>query len=251
MKIHLSIACLLLTCACLSADLQVPADARIQCQTDTDCPASYRCSVTLARCIDMAMQDSVQPAFVPGTFSVTPLVANAGATIEVAFEATEPLAQLPVVELGDPGPEFTLTAGQPPEYVFSYTTTGSEVESGIAVSVYLVDLVGNEATLGGMTVTLDFTAPAIVSPAIDDNTVNVGDTVTVTFTASEELGRLPDVVWITTLPEAFSYDNTSTDYTFTLDTTGLDPGTANVRVTLTDEAGNVSEAVIDSLTVET
>jgi hypothetical protein len=150
-------------------DETVGPDAQISCAADSECPAGLVCRAALQRCVKPSGGEQA-PALV-GQSVVSPEMAKAGTRITVTFDTDTPLGQPARVTAELRSTVLTFahdpSASSELHHVFAYTTDGTEPEGLARVYADLVDSSGNSASglpLG--TVSLDFTAPAVLSMAV-------------------------------------------------------------------------------------
>lgn len=154
--------CLLSAC---SVDLDVPRGASIRCASDADCPTDTRCLAEAAVCVLPHSGDTTAPDFAEPP-RLSPALAAAGTRLALDFVVDEPLAAPPEVLLGDTAALTVVASGdasERPRFSATYVVSGAEPEGLLALSVRLVDWVGNRVTRTAATATLDFTPPSIVS----------------------------------------------------------------------------------------
>ncbi|MEB3829369.1 hypothetical protein, partial [Phormidium sp. CCY1219] len=128
-------------------------------------------------------------------------LAKVGDTVTVTFTASETLSGTPTVAIGGQTASVTNTTGN--QYEATYTLTANDTAGAQAINIQFSDAGGNTrtatATTDSSSVSLDKTAPNLSSVSIASSNANhssvatVGDTVTVTFTASETLSGTPTV----------------------------------------------------------
>jgi hypothetical protein len=183
------------------------------------------------------------PTLVAGSFSVTPSKANAQKEVTARFRVSQALGVDPMVKAG--AVEFVrkASAAEPPEYVYAFTTAGTEEQGLFTVTADLKDVAGNEASgvvIGQLT--LDYTKPVLAgSPVINKGYAKATDVITVSFTASK--GVIPPEVKAGALTFT-QQGKTNNDYVYgyTVQGPGVETeGPYTVSISLTDEAGNVSE----------
>lgn len=195
--------------------------------------------------------------------SVTPGCNNAGDVVNISFTLTEEgcgnidatnavISGLPAGNGVLSAP--TITDGGQDSYTFAYTYTigNTDAEATYTVLVNSTDDAGNNATPVGSSPTSDFkidnTAPLISVASVDATCTNGGNTVTLTFTATEAgCGTFDkDDIVITddvTTAQAWTYVSGSGSgvYTYTLLLASNDPsGLLTVSINATDDAGNAA-----------
>ncbi len=136
-----------------SVDLAPPADVVITCQGNEECPAAYRCSSQLGRCVPGGQED-VPPRVLNLTAVVTRgagtavEAATVGSTVRVTFQVDEELLEAPVVTLTWPDSDD----GRSRQGTATATSTGYEMVTTIAdtdpagavsISVIAIDLASN------------------------------------------------------------------------------------------------------------
>ncbi|MFT6070567.1 MAG: hypothetical protein ACJAYQ_002921, partial [Bacteriovoracaceae bacterium] len=132
--------------------------------------------------------------------NVNTALAKVGDTVTLSFTVDEPLLGNPTVTIDS---QATTLGGAYPSYTASYTFVGGETDGVLAFTLDFTDNVGNPATqviavTDGTSVTFDETVPTLAPVTIASSNANsgralVGDVVTITFTASENLIRDPTV----------------------------------------------------------
>ena len=111
----------------------------------------------------------------------------------------------------------------------SYTMTGLEADGSASYAFTLADASGNTANVSsaGSSVTIDKTAPTLTSVTIESDNTNtayakVGDDITLTITADEDLIAAPTVFLAGRSATVASVGGSATDYTASI-TTRLQP----------------------------
>ena len=107
--------------------------------------------------------DNVVPQIDGG--SVTPLLANATATVVATFGVTKPVVGNPDVHVGPHVMQRDVNV-QPPAYRYALALKGTEPEGPQGVVVSLRDAAGNEQLASIGTVTFDFTGPRVTSALV-------------------------------------------------------------------------------------
>ncbi|MEW5847636.1 MAG: Ig-like domain-containing protein [Myxococcota bacterium] len=235
--------------------LDVSDDTQVACTSDLDCPFGFVCRPSIGRCI-RAGRDEEAPGVVADSVQLSPEegVARALQRVEVTLRTTEPLFQSPDVTLGIPGtPRWENVAGGGTDWRFAYVPSGSEPEGTWPVLITMVDAAGNTATgvvVG--TLTLDFTAPALLAvPSVGDTALRRDAQAAIQVNASEVLKPPPRLIlrWpgagvereATWTPLA----TPSATHEFTYVADGTEPeGPAALHVELEDPAGN--RAAVDT-----
>ena len=139
--------------------------------------------------------DNVVPQIDGG--SVTPLLANATATVVATFGVTKPVVGNPDVHVGPHVMQRDVNV-QPPAYRYALALKGTEPEGPQGVVVSLRDAAGNEQLASIGTVTFDFTGPRVTSALVryvpapgsvfsDVSSAGSGATVVVSVIADEPL----------------------------------------------------------------
>ncbi len=190
-----------LTLASCEPSLELPADARIECDGAVPCPDGFVCSAELGRCVSTSGDDAEAPGLVHSSVHIEPALARRDTPVLVQLRATEPLGVAPEVSLVSlDGSEAQLGAGQSSGvggdtlYHFVYAPTGTEDELvRLPLLVALVDEAGNVArdlVLGE--VAFDFESPTVVTAQpTSGETLRPGDTAQVLVEASEPLATAP------------------------------------------------------------
>ncbi|QIZ72379.1 DUF4347 domain-containing protein [Oxynema aestuarii] len=185
-------------------------------------------------------------------------LAKVGDTVTVTFTASDPLSGTPTVTIGGQTATVTNTTGN--TYEATYTLTDSDTEGAQAINIQFSDAGGNTgtatATTDSSSVSLDKTAPSLSAVSIasnnanDTSTATVGDTVTVTFTASETLSGTPTVTIGGQTATVTNTTGNSYEATYTL-ADGDSTGALGFNINFTDVVGNTgtSAATTDSSSV--
>ncbi|AOM79687.1 Ig-like domain-containing protein [Pedobacter steynii] len=173
-----------------------------------------------------------------------PTLARPGNTATLTFTASEVL-QTPVVTIA--GHNVTPTASGN-NWTATYTFTSTDAEGLVPYEITFSDLAGNAGSpvsTGTGSVTLDKSVPTlsavnIVSDFSNPTLAKVGNTATLTFTASEALQTpVVTIAGHTVIPTA-SGNNWTATYTFiSTDAEGLVP----YQITFSDLAGNAGTPV--------
>ncbi len=170
-------------------EVGVPEGASIRCDNSKQCPPGLFCQPTLGLCIEPEAEDSTAPALA-GAVELTPERAGPGAEVRLGFEVSEALGRPPVV-LIDPGGvalalELDGAGSGGLAYSFRRAVTGDEPEATLAVTIQLVDRLGNSAEVTAGEVTFDFSPPGVSGLAFESPAGVVGSGATVAFTAEVE-----------------------------------------------------------------
>ena len=225
-----------------SVDTSLPSDARIDCSGGQRCPEGIVCRKS-GRCQPSSSLDVEAPTVVDGVH-VHPDRGTLNTRFEVAFSASEPLGEPPTVllELGGRQAQLELVSQQEQSYRYSYLTTGSEPEGRRALSVVLVDGVGNEGRNESAALLLDFGAPRVLTASVQPLLERHGEPVELSFEVSEPLAVEPRVhmaegaAW--TLVEQ---DEQSYRFRYEVDRDRDPDGDHTVLGVFEDVAGNSSE----------
>ncbi|MFH1811909.1 MAG: hypothetical protein ABIJ09_24435 [Pseudomonadota bacterium] len=139
---------------------------------------------TAAQLVGTVRVDGSAPELVGFTQSATSL--NAADTLVVQFEASEPLAVPPVVELQ--GHAFTRdeSSGDAP-YRYSLDLTGTDLLGSFYISVTVVDEALNAATHRPGVVTVDARPPGVIDALFTPAAARLGVTALLTITTDEPL----------------------------------------------------------------
>ncbi|WP_010605258.1 Ig-like domain-containing protein [Pseudoalteromonas maricaloris] len=140
-----------------------------------------------------------------------------------------------------------------------WTISGSEFDVStfnngtLTVTASQSDAAGNTSSAASTTVTLDNSAPSGISAAIDQDLINAGNETAFSFTLTglESAGsftyEISDGSSSVTSSSAISITGTTHQETG-INVTSLNEGTLTLSVTVTDNAGNESSAVTDTVT---
>jgi hypothetical protein len=173
---------------------------------------------------------------------IAPSVAKAGTTVTIAFETTEALSGMPVVEAG--GRILVGSALPGNNYEFGYKVADGEAEGERAVTISLSDRAGNalDDAPGGSFV-VDLLTPQLGELKTSSRKYSARpgfNAVTLSFDCTEDVeGGL-----VATVGGAFmacgAWQATSPNYTCTYPVTGGEvEGTTEVAVAAIDKAGNI------------
>ena len=198
------------------ANLDIPPDAKITCDTTSECPGDYVCLVSIRTCVRKD-GDITLPYVVDS--SVVPTQATRGSVVTVTLEANGVLAAPPSVTLtwngsspGSAGAVFVANDGA--SYVFAYTVGDAEPEGPLALHADLVSVAGVPNAYDQPNVLqLDFHAPVLVpdtnvvqlsappgSLRTDVSAATIGTTITALFGVNESLA--PGAVVLNRTPHA-------------------------------------------------
>ena len=244
--------------------LEVPAGATIQCASNDDCPAGFRCNVHSERCVpqDNADVEGPQPV---GNAMVSPPIATRGTPMAIHFTINEPLSRDPEVTFVNRGAvrvaQFESTVlGTNPEYTYVYVTsaTGEEEETASLLDAFLIDLAGNETRTDlGASLVFDFKAPGVIntptvrpqlrilpregSPVVDVAALAVGSTAETSFVTDEVVTNAAVRVHGAAIDVSVACAGSGVAFTcaYSLPTEGRPPdGSYELQAVLTDPAGN-------------
>jgi len=174
--------------------------------------------------------------------------ATTGNTITLTFNVARALASTPTVTFYGATPATTVTGPVGSTYTATLLMTGAMAESGVPFSIVADETIKSTTTTAttdspnGSTVTFDKTAPTVTPITIASNNANpvyakVGDVVTVSYTATDNLGTIS--VSPATIDGLAASTVTATAATLT--TTASDNnGVIPFSITFTDQAGNSS-----------
>ena len=169
-----------------NVDLALPADARVRCESNADCPGAAVCKRNLGICVGREGDDGRAPAVI--AVALSPAVATIGGELGLQLTVDEPLAIEPDVLLGGNG-GFVLKSrdASTNTYALTYAVRGTEVRGTQPVTARLVDEFGNETQEVVANASLDFIAPRLgsarwVLPGIK-RAVKPGDLVTLIASA--------------------------------------------------------------------
>lgn len=196
--------------------------------------------------------DFTDPSLNPLTISsnnANPVLARNGDIVTVLFTVSEVLAALPTATIGGRAALVTNTGGL--NYSAVLTVNGTEPEGVALISINYSDAAGNVASAAnaditnGSSVTFDFTTPTLNPLTISSNNANnalakIGNTVTVSFTASELLVSPTGTIG----GGAAAVTNTGgLNYTATRIIDGTEPeGIAALTLNFSDASGNAGSA---------
>jgi hypothetical protein len=132
--------------------------------------------------------DFTAPGF--ASISAAPDPGKTSDALTITFTASETLAAAPTVTVDGNAASFVSEVSL--LYTYTYTVLGTEGDGAAAIAVSADDPAGNPGADAG-SVTLDVTAPTFAGIAASPDPARSGDTLTVTFTASETLAANPAV----------------------------------------------------------
>ena len=181
----------------------------------------------------------------PGTNSITVASSNATSTlattgdvITVTVVADEnlqtdrnksPFGISSASIAGQNIPIDNISSSTATNWEISYTMTGLEADGSASYAFTLADASGNTADVSsaGSSVTIDKTAPTLTSVAIESDNANtayakVGDDITLTITADEDLIAAPTVFLAGRSATVASVGGSATDYTASITTNSTD-----------------------------
>gem|GEM_PF-595499 len=177
--------------------------------------------------------DFTAPMF--GPLSVVPTLASTGTTVELSFEASEVLQANPAVTVGGQTARFVSLSGR--SYRYDRQIDGREGEGRPLVQVQGIDSAGNTGLTTGQPLVTDFTAPRAPDLSVAPARATTGTTVTISFTASEDVQGQPTVTISGKTAGLASQSGRSFIFSRTVDGTEGEGGAA-VRVSIKDLAGN-------------
>ncbi|MBI5527158.1 MAG: hypothetical protein HY897_12555 [Deltaproteobacteria bacterium] len=208
--------------------------------------------------------DNVAPQL--AGLEVAPAGAKVGDTLRAVLSADEALSGPPAISARSGGSTITFTpVDSTPKkisYTYTYPVTQASPQGVFAVEAFVLsDIAGNVRNVTPVkTFTVDSTVPALNSgPTLNKDPANfkAGDTVSVTFTTSEDLDTVLPTVVLNTDPQKpmpCAAGTGTNDYTCALaaplDGTEIPEGQVGISVQLQDAAGNVgfgqATATLDS-----
>jgi len=174
--------------------------------------------------------------------------ATTGNTITLTFNVARTLVSTPVVDFYGVTPATTVTGPVGSTYTATLLMTGAMTEGVVPFSILADEAIKSTTTTAttdsptGSTVTFDKTAPTVTPITVASNNANpvyakVGDVVTVSYTATDNLGTIS--VSPATIDGLAASTVTAT--TATLTTTASDNnGVMPFSITFKDQAGNSS-----------
>jgi hypothetical protein len=246
--VSLKPAALLLLLAGCTADLQIPAGARLTCAANADCPSGFVCRERVGCVPADALTDLIPPELVAASIQLQPSLATDGTPLEVRFEVNERLFEAPEVKTptlaGDLLWELHSTEGT--RYVFRHTVGPADPESPLEVVVSLTDVARNEVSglsLGRYGV--DRTAPTLRSAQPSAAEVKRDDGLGYTVQLDEPVGQLPQLrvkhggVLLDGFFSAAAPTRPQTSFSWSHPVKDTDAdGAYTVELELADEAGN-------------
>ena len=169
--------------------------------------------------------------------------ATTGATVRLAFDASEELSADPVARIGgvDVVRDAAASSGLHHEYTYVSSGTESEDPAGLPVTVDLVDVAGNDSgALDAGRAVFDRTPPALDGPAaLSSPAASLGTLVRVTFTVSEDLASDPVVTLGAIALDRGARSGRTWVYGHVA-APGDPEGTAALSISLVDLAGNAA-----------
>ncbi|MBI5290462.1 MAG: hypothetical protein HY872_01130, partial [Chloroflexi bacterium] len=197
--------------------------------------------------------DNVPPTL--AGLEVAPAGAKVGDTLRAVVSADEALSGPPALSARSGGSTITFTpVDSTPKkisYTYTYTVTGASSQGVFSVEPFVLsDIAGNVRNVTpAKTFTVDSTVPALNSgPTLNNDPAGykAGDTISVTFTTSEDLDAVLPTVVLNTDPQkplpCVAGAGTN-DYTCALaaplDGTETPEGQVGISIQLQDAAGNV------------
>ncbi len=178
--------------------------------------------------------DVKAPAF--ANLTADPAHARAGQEVTLSFGASEPLADAPEVTVN--GRPAVLLSENGQAYTFTFTVDPADADGPAAVVVEGTDLSENpgQSSFNGPPA-VDNTAAEVRNLVVAPQQVRPGDTVWITFEASEPLRAAPAVLLGGV--EVLAAPGKDNAYTYLHAVTGDDPqGAAALEIQMTDLAGN-------------
>jgi len=187
--------------------------------------------------------DVVRPGFTVAP-SRSPDRVKQGETITVEFTVDETLGSDPAVTVdGQAFAKHGSSSGN--YYKYTYTVQGGETEGSRTIRIEITDLVGNQTVNTSLSVIIDLTPPSYTPVSFLPSGCEPGQTLTVTFDASETIQTTgPEAAVVTVAPgynggTATYQGESGLRYTYTYPVTGSEESTL-VRVYGFDLAGNGS-----------
>ena len=195
------------------------------------------------------INDNTAPTISPVSIAsnnVNPARAKMGDAVTLSFSANEPIAT-PTVTLF--GSSVTATNVSGNDWAATVVVGAGTQEGAATFTISANDLAGNpalavSATTDASTVIVDKTTPVIAPVALTSTNINpiwakVGDTVTLTFTASETV-----VPVVTLLGETVTATSAGNDWTATMVVGAATPeGLATFSIAVSDLTGNAAALV--------
>ncbi|MDX8408914.1 MAG: DUF5011 domain-containing protein [Mariprofundales bacterium] len=186
--------------------------------------------------------------------NVNSSLAKSGDTITIHFSASKTLNAMPTATIAGQNAMVT-NATTVNAYTAVYTMATGDAQGVVALSIHFTDAAGNAgsvvtSTTDGSTVTFDATLPTLNSVSIASNNGSnnsnavAGDTITLTFAASEALLAIPTVMIAGNLATTVSNGKIANSYSSTYIVTANDTlGLATMAINFSDAAGNGASAV--------
>lgn len=191
--------------------------------------------------------------------SDAPIIAVIGDTISVTFTASDENGISDSSYVSIAGNNIALPDVSGNEYSVSYTMDSDDAEGEIIIGIYIYDNLGNlTSTVENTGIIFDSTNPVLTDILISSSNANgsyakVGDTISVTFTASDANG-IDGSSYVLIAGNDVSLTNVSGDeysasYTMT---SGDTEGEVNCEIFIFDTVGNtVSEEINPGITFDT
>jgi len=152
-------------------DATIPAEARLSCATDADCPTDNVCVV--GRCAPVDALRSEAP--VPGDVQISPALVGLDGVVQVSFLVAGDLAEAPVVDADVGRPvRFDAVDGDDARHRFRYVVDGTEASGPAALTATLVDALGRTTTTALGSFTLDLVPPGFSEARLTRPVVGVG-----------------------------------------------------------------------------
>lgn len=184
--------------------------------------------------------DVIKPGFTSAP-ERSPDQVKLGEKITVEFTVNETLGSYPVVTVD--GQAFTRRTASGNYYKYDYTVQGGEAEGNRVIRIDITDQAGNQTINTGLRVIIDMTPPTFTPVSFLPTLISAGQTLTITFTASEALQTTGSAAAVVTVAPGYDggdaqYQSTSgLRYTYTYQVTGNEK-TTFIRVCGSDLAGN-------------
>ncbi|MGC4119379.1 MAG: kelch repeat-containing protein [Myxococcales bacterium] len=240
-----------LSSAC-APDLVPPDGTKLTCVDRADCPGTWVCAPAISRCVAPEHANEEPPALMAPA-QVTPEAATYDGTLSLTFTVTKDLDHDPVV-VADPAGmpqalvlDATRTERAARSYTFTYTCDGSGRSGAREVSIELVDVYGNVATVAGTPLVCDYVPPR-ATLKLSQEFAGLGAHVTLPLDFSEPLADLAVTMGGTI---AWKVDAAATPPLAWLDVTdALPEGTYEVSVAAHDVAGNRAQLSAGTLVLD-
>lgn len=196
-----SYVCLSLVLGGCSADLTIPEETSVACETSADCAGDLICATAVGRCVAPDKASAEGPKLVD--FNYERAVGSFGSELVLTFEVSKPLATPPTVRM-DTGARvapWTLDASRSDSaalrYTYVYEVDGSEMAGTIPVSMDLTDTLGNVTRgIGVGNIEIDFTAPRVLVSDVNRVHLNPGAEATLSLSfETDDLAGSP-AVWM-------------------------------------------------------